>query len=298
MRKLKQGKPDVSLLDHIKTWAVQALFSDDALMNQLVLKGGNAMVLIHKISSRASVDLDFSLREDFTDFPAVKARLEQLLAETFRAKGFEVFDFSMREKPKTISPELALFWGGYDVEFKLSNAENFETHIGNLEQLRRTAVMLGKRATFEIDISRFEYTEDKQASELDGFRIFVYSPLMIVCEKLRAICQQMPDYGPIVNRSRPDGARARDFLDIHLLVTKFNLDLKTTHAQTLLGEMFAIKRVPLAFLGKIEHHRDIHCADFPSVQSTVSADFKLEQFDVYFDFVLALVAPLKPMWNV
>ena len=290
--------PTPVLLDQIKKWAVQALFSDDNLMNQLVLKGGNAMALIHKISSRASVDLDFSLRDDFADLAAVAMRLEQLLAETFRANGFEVFDFRMQEKPKAISLDLASFWGGYDVEFKLSDSAVFAKHTSNLEQLRRTAVMLGKGPKFEIDISRFEYTEGKEASDELGLRIFVYSTLMIVCEKLRAICQQIPDYGPIIKRKRPDGARARDFVDIHLLMTKCKLNLQDEKAQTLLREMFAIKRVPLAFLGQIEHHRDTHRVDFPSVQSTVSPDFKLESFDVYFDFVLALVAQLKPLWDV
>ena len=290
--------PTPALLDQIKKWAVQALFSDDNLMNQLVFKGGNAMALIHKISSRASVDLDFSLNGDFANFPAVAVRLEQLLAETFRANGFEVFDFRMQEKPKVVSLELASFWGGYDVEFKLSDAATFAKHAGNLEQQRRTAVTLGKGPKFEIDISRFEYTEGKQATDIDGLRIFVYSPLMIVCEKLRAICQQMPDYGPIIKRDRPGGARARDFVDIHLLATKCKLSLQDESAQILLREMFAIKRVPLAFLGQIEHHRDTHRADFPSVQSTVSAGVTLEKFDVYFDFVLALVAPLKPLWDV
>lgn len=292
------SKPTPALLDQIKRWAVQAMFSDDALMNQLVLKGGNAMALIHKISSRASVDLDFSLSKDFADLAAVATRLEQLLSETFRANGFEVFDFKMQETPKVVnteltSLELASFWGGYDVEFKLSYAATFAKHAGNLEKQRVTALDLGKGTKFEIDISRFEYTEGKQASAVDGLRIFVYSPLMIVCEKLRAICQQMPDYGPIIKRQRPGTARARDFVDIHLLVTECKLNLQDDNAQMLLREMFAIKHVPLTFLGQIEHHRDTHRADFPSVQSTVAPGFKLESFDVYFDFVLALVAPLK-----
>ena len=101
-----------------------------------------------------------------------------------------------------------------------------------------------------------------------------------------------------IKRDRPGGARARDFVDIHLLATKCKLSLQDEGAQILLREMFAIKRVPLAFLGQIEHHRDTHRADFPSVQSTVSAGVTLEKFDVYFDFVLALVAPLKPLWDV
>lgn len=287
------SKSTPELLTQIKRWAVQALFSDDVLMNQLVLKGGNAMALIHKISSRASVDLDFSLSQDFADLPAVSARLEQLLVETFRANGFEVFDFRMKEKPPSISLDLAGFWGGYDVEFKLSDASTFAKYAGNLAMQQKTALTVGKGPKFEIDISRFEYTEGKQAAQLDGLRIFVYSPLMIVCEKLRAICQQMPEYSLIVRRDRADGARARDFIDIHLLATEYKLNLQDEGAQILLREMFATKRVPLSLLGQIEQHRDTHRADFPSVQATVSAGFKLESFDTYFDFVLALVAPLK-----
>ena len=36
-----------ALLDRIKILAVQAMFSDDELLEQLVLKGGNAMALVH-----------------------------------------------------------------------------------------------------------------------------------------------------------------------------------------------------------------------------------------------------------
>lgn len=36
-----------AFLDRIKILAVQAMFSDDELLEQLVLKGGNAMALVH-----------------------------------------------------------------------------------------------------------------------------------------------------------------------------------------------------------------------------------------------------------
>ena len=36
-------------------------------MNQIVLKGGNALNLVYKLSSRTSVDLDFSIDRDFED---------------------------------------------------------------------------------------------------------------------------------------------------------------------------------------------------------------------------------------
>ena len=45
--------------EEIRRITIIALFSDDELIDQLVLKGGNALRLIHKISSRTSLDLDF-----------------------------------------------------------------------------------------------------------------------------------------------------------------------------------------------------------------------------------------------
>ncbi|BEP39074.1 hypothetical protein GmRootV59_60830 (plasmid) [Variovorax sp. V59] len=107
-------------LEQIKKLAVTAMFSDDELMDQLVLKGGNAMALIHQLTSRESVDLDFSMRHDFPDgTEAVQVRIELALQRTFRLAGYEPFDFRMEEKPAEVSPDLAGFWGGYGIDFKL-----------------------------------------------------------------------------------------------------------------------------------------------------------------------------------
>lgn len=91
------------LLEKIKVWAIQAMFSDDVLLEQLVLKGGNAMALVHRISARASIDLDFSLKQDFgDDVDGVALRIVRSLEETYRANGFEVFDFKMAERPNRL----------------------------------------------------------------------------------------------------------------------------------------------------------------------------------------------------
>lgn len=50
----------------IKKLVIIAMFSDDALMERLVLKGGNALDIIHRVSARASVDIDLSIDGDFT----------------------------------------------------------------------------------------------------------------------------------------------------------------------------------------------------------------------------------------
>jgi Nucleotidyl transferase AbiEii toxin, Type IV TA system len=95
--------------------------------------------------------------------------------------------------------------------------------------------VLGQRSVFSIDISKHEYTAGKTQVDLDGFAVFVYTPEMIVCEKLRAICQQMPEYGPVVKRSRAGSPRARDFIDIQALMSARMVDLTTKQNRGLLA---------------------------------------------------------------
>jgi hypothetical protein len=298
MNKPRSGPQDPKLLDRIKSLAIQAMFSDDELLEQLVLKGGNAMALVHQISARASVDLDFSLKQDFDEnLEAVHARILKTLSETFRANGFEVFDFKMIEKPKTLTADMRDFWGGYGVEFKLATAEVHAKHSVDLEELRKRAINLGLGTKFLIDISRFEYVEDKQDVDFDGTLIYVYSPLMIVCEKLRAICQQMTEYTPVIKRGHDGSARLKDFVDIFVLTKGIELDLTGEQMQRILTAMFEAKKVPLLFLGLIPNYYVFHLAGFPSVADTVSPDFDLKEFDVYFNYVLELVDHLKPVWH-
>jgi predicted nucleotidyltransferase component of viral defense system len=47
--------------EDIRKLTITALFSDEVLFEQLVLKGGNALSLVHGISPRDSLDLDFSM---------------------------------------------------------------------------------------------------------------------------------------------------------------------------------------------------------------------------------------------
>ena len=298
MNKPKAKPQDPKLLERIKNLAIQAMFSDDDLLEQLVLKGGNAMALIHQISARASVDLDFSLQHDFVEnLEAVQTRIANTLLKTFRANGFEVFDFKMVERPKTMTTDMRDFWGGYGVEFKLATTEIYTLYSVNLEEMRKHALNLGAGTKFLIDISRFEYVHDKQDWDFDGTLIYVYSPLMIVCEKLRAICQQMAEYTPIVKRGYDGSARPKDFVDIFVLTQALELDLAGEAMQRILTSMFEAKKVPLSFLGLIPNYYDFHLTGFPSVVDTVAPDFELKEFDAYFAYVLDFVDRLKPVWN-
>jgi len=216
------------------------------------------------------------------------------MRKAFQDEGLLAFDFKIQERPSPLSEDLKAFWGGYKIEFKLIDAKRAQPFAGDLEQLRRNAISLGQSTRFLIDVSRFEYLDGKIEQELNGYTVFVYSPAMIVAEKLRALCQQMPEYAPVVKRNnRAGSSRARDFFDIHLLVTVAGVDMSSPAHGALVRRMFEIKKVPLELLGKLDEHRGLHEASFPALLATVRRGVEVQPFDFYFGFVKTLVASLR-----
>lgn len=227
------------------------MFSDDEMMEVLVLKGGNALDLIYRISNRASVDVDLSMADDLPGgADAFRQRAESALTRTYEEAGYTAFDFKLVEKPKTVSDDLKEFWGGYKLTFKLLTHDDAK-RLTDIEGRRRGAINLGQGPTFEIEISRFEFVEPKISHTLQGIVVFAYSPAMILAEKLRALCQQTPEYCQIVHRSYGGTSRAKDFIDIHVLATECNVDITTEENRQLLKRVFEAKKVPQDLLGKI-----------------------------------------------
>lgn len=101
-------------LVEVKRAAIIAMFSDDDLMTRLVLKGGNLLDLVYKIAGRASVDIDLSLDREFgrDEIEAVKGKIEARLKETYRERGYVVFDFRFEERPPKVTADMTGFWGG------------------------------------------------------------------------------------------------------------------------------------------------------------------------------------------
>jgi hypothetical protein len=130
---------------------------------------------------------------------------------------------------------------------------------------------------------------------LDHVTIYAYSPTMVIAEKLRAICQQMPEYRAIV-RNHPS-ARARDFVDIHRVCTICGVSFSDVDAKEIVRRMFAAKRVPLQLIGQIANNREYHRPDFVAVLATVKSDVTLEEFDFYFDFVVEQARHLELLWQ-
>jgi predicted nucleotidyltransferase component of viral defense system len=269
----------------IKRLIITALVSDDELFQRLVLKGGNALSLAYQQTARASFDIDFSMADAFETerLPEIEQRIRALLERTFSPIGMIAFDVALEQKPENISRDLQDFWGGYLLEFKLIERERYEELGGEIEKIRKAAVPSrpGGKARFEIDISRYEYCEGKAATEIDDFTVFVYTPAMIVCEKIRALCQQTRIYAETVFKHQ--APRARDVFDIHRTIKKFKIDLCSSQNLELLQQMFKAKRVPIDLITKLNEEREFHRQDWLSVRDTVDTSIRLQPFEFYFD---------------
>jgi len=280
-------------LADIRRLVIVAVFSDDVLFNRLVLKGGNAISLVYGYGNRGSLDVDFSIDGDFDDLEDAARRIEAALTGRFRAAGYVLFDYNFAPRPFTVGAK-GDRWGGYRAQFKIIEREGYEKLGANLEAARRNATIIGplQKRSFTIDLSKWEFCEGKAHAELQEYTIYVYTPVMLVLEKVRAICQQMAEYKLRADKS----ARARDFYDIYVLMKEGGVNLGSPDTLELARHIFAAKDVALELIGKLSDYREFHRPDWPSVQDAVGSG--LEPFDFYFDFVLETTKGLKSLWKV
>ncbi len=276
----------------VKKLTLIALVSNDELMEEIVLKGGNAISIGYELGVRGSFDLDFSLEEDFTsDITIVSDTIKENLERVFSENGFVVFDFKFSQKPKTISDELVDFWGGYAAEFKIISQIKWDEFNGNLDDIRRNALSLNpdNSPKFQIEFSKHEFISTKKGIKIDGYTVYIYPPELLVFEKLRAICQQTPEYREIV-KSHPASGRARDFYDIYTICENFDIDVNSLQSKEIIKSVFEAKRVPITLIRKIRDYKDLHAQDFSQVLATVSPSERetMNTFDFYFDYVLSL----------
>jgi predicted nucleotidyltransferase component of viral defense system len=275
--------------DRVRRLTITALFSDDMLFEHLVLKGGNAITLAHGLGLRASLDLDFSLASDFSDAAEAGRRAQLALEKRFSTEGFTVIDYKFEARPVVDGVDERPWWGGYRIEFKLLPTDHYERLNEKPHKRSIESLPLGpaQQRTLSVDISKHEVVDGHLEQDLDHFTIRVYSPTMVVAEKLRALCQQMPGY----DLRGGQRARARDFHDIYLVVTEAAVDVCSEESVELVRAMFKAKRVPLELLQQLEAHRNFHRPDWPNVVSAVPETLK--DYDFYFDFVLQQVHPLN-----
>jgi Nucleotidyl transferase AbiEii toxin, Type IV TA system len=278
--------------DFIRRLIIVGLFSDDSLLDQLVLKGGNALHLVHQIGNRSSLDIDLSLETDFADTEASKQRMFISLRKRFEAEGLYMFDERFEEVGAGVRDDVGRHWGGYQLTFKVIELLRYEQLGKDLSKAQMQSLTSGpnQERTFTVQISKFEYCAGKTEAQFDQYTIYVYTPAMIAFEKLRAICQQMPEYSQRKNRT----ARSRDFYDIAEITLWENIDFKAPENLELVKRIFEAKAVSLDLIAKIRDHREFHRQDWPQVQNAVS--LKLKDFDFYFDFVIRQADLLEPLW--
>ncbi len=284
----------------VKRKAIEALASDSLLGSRLFFKGGSLLELVYGIGLRSSIDLDYSIDGDFlaSELLEIPDRVSRRLTAGFAPLNVRVFDVRFTPRPAEVSAELSPFWGGYRVEFKIISTARATALGADVEAMRREAIAVGPgfQRTLEIDISKHEHCGEHEVLRIGNERLLTYSPRLVVAEKLRAICQQMPEYRAVV-RSRGARPRARDFFDIALLVERFSLALATPEFRVLLGRVFEAKRVAIELLWRVETTREFHRPDFESVLATVPAGIEVLGFDEYFDAVGLEIERLKPLWN-
>lgn len=293
---LKISSNDTMAVDvsEVRKRILIGLFSDDELLDRLVLKGGNALEVIHALADRATVDMDFSMEGRFEDVQDAWSRIERALQREFGRVGLVVFDLTVKEKPSVRRPGAPTWWGGYLVHFKLVDRGVYSEFEGDLETIRRRAEVVGpeQKKTYKIDISVHEFCAAKERRELDYYTVYVYSLEMIVVEKLRAICQQMDSYD-VNSRKAP---RSRDFFDICYIMESQELDLTRQENVQLARNIFAAKEVPMKLLKDIDSYREFHRSDWESVELSISGSVR--PFDYYFDYVLDLVRSLELPWEI
>lgn len=269
------------------TETILALYQSSDLANRLFLKGGSALRLFDHQTSRLSIDADFSIESKLDDpesfFDTIKSRVES----RFEHHQLDVMDFKSKKKPKTSPRNRPDWWGGWACEFKLVD----QIHRGKTKRTRQRNALIPDGANspkITIDISEHEYCGARRTETIKGIKIMGYSRELLVLEKLRAICQQHPDYEFRLSKNR-----SRDFYDIFELTTDMDEDFlkKCTHH---LAKVFAAKAVPLRILKALwnEEFIDEQRRGFEQVKDTVRG--KVYDFDVYVEHIKFLILDIYP----
>lgn len=271
----------------IRDTILKAIYLEEDLVDVLVLKGGNALRM-HGITSRQSQDLDFSIREEIRFTEEKEGRLlKDALTKSFESKGYLVNAFSFKDKPKKRKDNLPPFWGGYSITFSIIDKQKYQEKISNKEDnLNKYAeALIDGTKKIEIDISFDEYTEHKEAKDIKDTTIYLYSPLMIVYEKMRASCQQLDDYPLTSSR-----VRARDLYDIYKTLThhKF-IDLREEVLDPknfyILKKIFELKAVPLQLLTQLSSKKEALQYDYEmNVKPQIPSNEDIEAFDYLFSY--------------
>ena len=116
---------------------------------------------------------------------------------------------------------------------------------------------------------------------------------MIVCEKIRALCQQLPEY--FINHGESKSPRPRDFYDIYTIMKISNLSFNQIDI-VVFEEMFKIKKVDFSLLDRIlsPEYYNFTKGGLQSLIDTLPLDERTDfDFDVCYDYVIKGIQLLK-----
>lgn len=299
-KRMDAGIPGNRHADAIRRTAIVALLADEALMDQM-LRGGQAMGASLPLQQAAAM-------QEGQDPPAVLPRLEHALQSIFALQGYRAFDTRLLPMPSPVpgpvpgpmprplpgsmagGPAPLHHGSGHRVEFRLLPRRQADLLQGDLRRMRREALSLGDGARLTIDIS----DRPPPLHEPDSGVIHVHAPLARVCEKLRAICQQMPAYRRFILRAGPGMPRAGDFVAIEALARGTDLALDTPAARQMLELAFFAQCVPLELVSGIPLTRSFHEPGFARVRAALGLEGGLRDFGHYFSAVVDVVRRLGP----
>lgn len=274
-------------IDEVIMETIIAIYREPEPSVNLFLKGGSAIRIFDNLKSRLSIDIDFSIDEAIDDEDNFFNDMKSKISNRFHELEFETIDFKWIKKPKKRSKGKPDWWGGWAFEFKIVS---FSHRGKSLEAKRRNALVPegANSSKIIVEISEHEYCKNGRTKDINGVKILGYSRELIVLEKIRAICQQHPDYEYKISTNR-----ARDFYDIHELTVDVDDDF-AQRCSAFIENVFQAKGVPLDILRSLweDDFIDRQRRGFDQVKDTVQG--KVEEFDFYVENLRFLVNDIYP----
>jgi len=274
-------------IEEVITQTIIAIYRASLPSKTLFLKGGSAMRLFDNLTSRLSIDADFSVHTDIDNENKFFRELKSSVGVRFRREKFDIIDFEWNRKPGKIRAGYPDWWGGWLCEFKLVSFK----HRGKGKEVKTRNALIPDGANSSkvtVEISKHEYCGKKRTKIIQGVKIFGYSRELLVLEKIRAICQQHPDYTYRLSKNR-----ARDFYDIYELTANAD-DSFMSRCSLQIENVFRAKEVPLKILASLWEvdFIDEQRRGFDEVKDTVTG--KIHDFDVYVEHLRFFVKDIYP----
>ena len=278
-------------VDEVIEICLTGLYKEDVFNDTLYLKGGQALRIKEDLKSRFSADIDFSTPSKIELPDLFFKNLVDALSNEFSARGYHLFDFKPERRPKFRPNDMPDFWGGWLVTFKFIENKNKTLPLEN----KRKQAIIPRGAlsqTIDFDISEYEYCGSVEKVKVKSINVSVYSRVLLLVEKIRAICQQHPDY-----KLKGNDSRARDYYDIEKLWSKViqekNEKLFLEECSKHIHNVFDAKQVDFGLLDKIflDDFVEIQRSGWSSVVATVSD--KIQNFDYYNENLKLIISEIK-----